>query len=82
MRIEVSTESSYPFGDERESRIVIKVQPRGEHSFFPTSFESRRWAEGATCGVWDDPTTFERINDSETGVVLDLGPRLECQPAD
>jgi uncharacterized protein len=71
VRVEVAPDSSYPFGDLGESRIVIKVQS-GAKSHFPLHLRIPAWGEGATCGVWEDATTFERINDLKTGSFLTL----------
>jgi uncharacterized protein len=71
VRVEVTPDSSYPFGDLGESRIVIKVQSRAK-SRFPLHLRIPTWGEGATCGVWDDATTFERINDVKSGTFLTL----------
>ena len=81
VRVEVTPDSSYPFGDEGESRIVIKVQSRAK-SRFPLHLRIPAWGEGATCGVWDDATTFERINDLKSGIVLDAEPRVGREPTD
>jgi hypothetical protein len=71
VRVEVTPDSSYPFGDDGESRIVIKVQSR-EKSRFPIHLRIPAWGEGATCGVWDDATTFERISEVKSGAFLTL----------
>ena len=79
VRIEVTADSSYPFGDERESRIVIKVQP-GAKSRFPLHLRIPAWGEGANCGVWDDATTFERIDDLKPGSFLTLNREWGANP--
>jgi DUF1680 family protein len=71
VRVEVSANSTYPFGDDRESRVVVKVQPRAK-SRFPVWLRIPVWCEGATCGVWDDKTMFERVNDLKPGSFLVL----------
>jgi hypothetical protein len=79
VRIEVTADSSYPFGDVRESRIVIKVQP-GAKSRFPLHLRIPAWGEGANCGVWDDATTFERIDDLKPGSFLTLNREWGANP--
>jgi hypothetical protein len=71
VRVEVSPESTYPFGAERDARIVIKVQSRVK-SRFPVHLRIPAWGEGAICGVWDDATTFERIDQVKSGSFLTL----------
>ena len=80
VRVEVTADSSYPFGDAAESRIVVKVQPAVK-SRFSLHLRIPSWGEGVACGVWDDATTFERIDDFETGIVLDSEPRVGSGPA-
>jgi DUF1680 family protein len=71
VRVEVAPATTYPFGDVRESRILIKVQSRAKNRF-PLHLRIPAWAQGATCGVWDDATTFERIEDLKPGSFLTL----------
>jgi DUF1680 family protein len=71
VRVEVSAESSYPFGDGAESQIVIKVQPAVK-SRFSLYLRVPSWDKGAVCGVWDDATTFERIDDLKPGSFVTL----------
>jgi uncharacterized protein len=71
VRVEVTPDSSYPFGDPGESRVVIKVQSRAK-SRFPLHLRIPAWGEGAACGVWDDAATFERISDVKSGSYLKL----------
>ena len=79
MRVEVAADSSYPFGDAAESRIVIKVQPVVK-SRFSLHLRIPSWGEGVTCGVWDDATTFERINDLKAGSFLTLNREWGVNP--
>jgi hypothetical protein len=71
VRVEVSTDSTYPFGEGGESRILIKV-----HAPVKVRFALRlripAWAEGAACGIWENPTTFERASDLKPGAYLNL----------
>ena len=62
-----------------ESRIVIKVQPAAK-SRFSLHLRIPSWGEGATCGVWDDATTFERINDLKPGSFLTLNREWGVNP--
>jgi uncharacterized protein len=71
VRVETGADSTYPFGDEGESRIVIKVKSAAK-SRFPVHLRIPAWGEGATCGVWDDATTFERISELRPGTFLTL----------
>ncbi len=71
VRVEVTPDSSYPFGDAGEARIVIKVQAPAR-KWFPLHLRIPSWAEGASCGVWDDAATFERIDGLKPGVFVTL----------
>jgi hypothetical protein len=79
VRVEVVADSSYPFGDAAEARIVIKVQPVVK-SRFSLHLRIPSWGEGVTCGVWDDATTFERINDLKAGSFLTLNREWGVNP--
>ena len=71
VRVLVTPDSSYPFGDAGEARIVIKVDSPAKGQF-PLHLRIPGWGEGTTCGVWDDATTFERVTDLKPGVFLTL----------
>ncbi len=79
VRVEVSAESSYPFGDGAESQIVIKVQPAVK-SRFSLNLRVPSWDQGAVCGVWDDTTTFERIDDLKPGSFVTLDREWGVNP--
>ena len=69
VRIEVSAESSYPFGDPRESRVVIKVRPALE-SRFPVHLRIPSWGGTASCNLMADGRTLERIQAAKSGSFL------------
>ena len=71
VRVEVSPDSTYPFGDERESRILIKVQSQVKNRF-PLYLRIPAWGEGTVCGIWENATTFERASDLKPGAFLTL----------
>ncbi len=79
VRVEVTADSSYPFGEAAEARIHIKVQPVMQGRF-SLHLRIPSWGEGATCGVWDDATTFERINDLKPGSFLTLNREWHVSP--
>jgi hypothetical protein len=71
VRVEVSPDSSYPFGDPAESRVVIKIHTPARVRF-PIHLRIPAWGDGAVCGVWEDPMTFERVSDLKPGSFLTL----------
>jgi hypothetical protein len=71
VRVDVSADSTYPFGDAAESRIVIKINTPARFRF-PVHLRIPAWAEEAVCGVWQDPVTFERVSDVKPGSFLAL----------
>ncbi len=79
VRVEVTAETTYPFGDGTESLIVIKVQPAVK-SRFSLHLRIPSWGEGAVCGVWDDATTFERIDDLKPGTFVTLDREWGVNP--
>jgi hypothetical protein len=79
VRVEVAAESSYPFGDQAESQVVIKVQPAVK-SRFALNLRIPSWAEGTVCGVWDDAATFERIDDLKPGSFVTLSREWGVDP--
>ncbi len=79
VRVEVSAESSYPFGDGAESQIVIKVQPAVK-SRFSLHLRVPSWDKGAVCGVWEDAATFERIDDLKPGSFVTLDREWGVNP--
>jgi DUF1680 family protein len=71
VRVEVSPDSTYPFGDERESRVLIKIQSPAKIRF-PLYLRIPAWGEGTVCGIWENATTFERASDLKAGAFLTL----------
>jgi hypothetical protein len=71
VRVEVSPDSSYPFGDAGESRVVIKIHAPARFRF-PLHVRIPAWGEGTVCGVWEDPVTFERVSELRPGSFLTL----------
>jgi uncharacterized protein len=79
VRVEVTADTSYPFGDGAESRVVIKVQPVVK-SRFSLHLRIPSWGDGVACGVWDDAATFERIDDSKPGSFVTLNREWGVNP--
>ena len=48
---------------------------------FPLHLRIPSWADGVTCGVWDDATSFERIGDLKPGSFLVLNREWGSNPA-
>jgi uncharacterized protein len=79
VRVEVTTDSTYPYGDAAESRIVIKVQPVVK-SRFSLHLRIPSWSEGVACEVWADATTFERLDDLKPGSFVTLDQEWGVNP--
>jgi uncharacterized protein len=79
VQVEVTADSSYPFGNEGDSRIVIKVRPVVK-SRFSLHLRIPSWGAEVKCGVWDDTTTFERIDDLKLGSFLTLNREWGVNP--
>ena len=80
VRVEVTPDSSYPFGDAGEARIMIKVHSPAKQRF-ALQLRVPGWGEGASCGIWDDATTYERISDLKPGTFLNLNREWGGNPA-
>jgi uncharacterized protein len=71
VRIEVSPDSTYPFGDATGSRIIIKVSSPVKNRF-RLHLRIPAWGAGTVCGIWENATTFERASDLQPGAYLTL----------
>ena len=81
LHVEVTADSTYPFGVAQQSRIMIKVQPAAK-SRFPLHLRIPSWADAVSCGSAGSATAIERVNDLKPGSFLKLDREWEANFTD
>ena len=77
LHVEVTPDSTYPFGVAQQSRIIIKVRPAAK-SRFPIHLRIPSWADAVSCSIAGSATALEHVNDVKPGSFLKLDREWEA----